>query len=67
MVYRLVEFEYIDVPRGAWEIASVKQIKNIFEHETREGLRRFARKNGIKVRGNPCIEITEIHNEYDCD
>lgn len=65
--YRLIEFEMIDEQRGPWEIASVKRIKQIIECDDKALLRRIARKNGIKIRGNDMIEISTIPYEPDCD
>ena len=66
--FRLVEFEFVPFEDGGFiheGVRGVKQIINIFECEgSRERLLRFARKHGVKVRGNKLIEIEELSPNY---
>ena len=67
MSYRLIEFEMKDFTNHNGVTRPVKQIKNIFERDSRMGLTRYARKVGIKIRGNKLVEISEVPVERDCD
>jgi hypothetical protein len=65
MTFRLVEFIVApdeNSPVVINDIRGYKVINQIFEHKSREKLLRMARKNGVKIRGNSLVEITEYQD-----
>ena len=64
--FRLVEWELVPHENGGYVVDGIhgfKKIINIMECEGRDRLLRLARKNGIKIRGNKLVEITEMQED----